>query len=129
MQKLEVRLAFVLGIALPVLETLRRRTNFSPLAAYVDDWIAGTLLLIAAWAVTRAKPWGPAFLVGAWGIVVGGIYGSFFGQIQNPDPHDISGLRNEIVVVIKGLVFAIAGLGFVLAIVRASARQTTSLPS
>ena len=60
MKNLEVRLAYVLGVALPLLETLRRRTNFSPIAMYVDDYIAGILLVMAARAVTAGKAWGAA---------------------------------------------------------------------
>jgi hypothetical protein len=123
MKNLEVRLAYVLGVALPLLETLRRRTNFSPIAMYVDDYIAGILLVTAARAVARGKTWGPAFLAGAWGILVGGLYGSFFSQVQNPETHDISGLSNWIVVAIKGVIFALAIVCFVLAIRKAAERR------
>jgi hypothetical protein len=123
MKDFEVRAAYVMGIALPLLETLRRRTNFSPIAMYVDDYIAGIILLIAAVAVTRGKPWGPAMLAGAWGVLVGGLYYSFFGQIENQLANDISGLSNWIVVAIKGVAFGISILCFVLAIRRASSRQ------
>jgi hypothetical protein len=120
MRNLEVRLAYVFGIALPLLETLRRRTNFSPIAMYLDDYIAGILLLMAARAVTRGKGWGPAFLAGAWGILVGGLYGSFFSQLENPATQDISGLNNWIVVGIKGLFFVLSMVCLVRAILRAS---------
>jgi hypothetical protein len=126
MKNLEVRLAYALGIALPLLETLRRRTNFSPIAMYVDDYIAGILLVLAARAVTGGKPWGPAFLAGAWGILVGGIYGSFFSQLQNDADHDISGLRNWIVVAIKGVIFALAIACFFLSIARTAGRRAAA---
>jgi len=125
MKNIEVRLAFVVGVALPLLETLRRRTNFSPIAMYVDDYIAGILLVIAARTVTRGKTYGPAFLAGAWGVLVGGLYGSFFSQIENPATHDISGAANWIVVVIKGIFFALANVCFVRAIMRTAGGQTT----
>jgi hypothetical protein len=124
MKNIEVRLAFVFGIALPVLETLRRRTNFSPIAMYVDDYIAGSLLVIAALSVTRGKDYGPALLAGVWGIIVGGLYSSFFSQIANPTTHDISGAPNWIVVVIKGVFFALANVCFVRAIMRASGSRS-----
>jgi hypothetical protein len=125
MKNLEVRLAYVLGVALPLLETLRRRTNFSPIAMYVDDYIAGILLVMAARAVTAEKAWGPPFLAGAWGILVGGLYGSFFSQVQNPATHDISGLSNWIVVAIKGVIFALAIFCFVRAVIKAAERRPT----
>jgi hypothetical protein len=120
MKTLEVRMGYVLGIALPVLETLRRRANFNPLAMYVDDYIAGVLLLIAALGVTLGRNWGLPALIGAWGIVVGGMYSSFFAQVHNPATHDISGLSNWIVVTVKGVVFAIAIFCFARAVLRAS---------
>src|SRR4029453_10686409 len=48
----EVTAAYAMGIMLPLLETLRRRTNFETISGYVDDYIAGALLLYAAYAVT-----------------------------------------------------------------------------
>lgn len=120
MKTFEVRAAYVMGFALPILETLRRRTNFAHLAMYVDDYIAGIILLIAAVAVTRGRPWGPALLAGAWGILVGGLYGSFFGQLDNELANDISGLNNWVVVVIKGIAFAISIVCFVRSVMRAT---------
>ena len=52
--RIEVAAAYALGVLLPVLEALRRKTDFSTIAGYVDDFIAGALLLYAASAVSRA---------------------------------------------------------------------------
>jgi hypothetical protein len=53
--RLELIAAWILGIALPVLETLRRGTHVETVASYVDDYIAGALLLYAAWSVSRRR--------------------------------------------------------------------------
>jgi len=120
-RRLELAGAWVLGVALPLLETARRRTNFQPFAAYVDDWIAGGLLLLAAAAVTRGHRSGPPLLVAAWGVLCGGMYGSFFAQLRWSGD-DISGLPNGMVVAIKGAVFAFALLALALSIRAASTR-------
>jgi hypothetical protein len=113
MPRFEVAAAYVLGVLLPILEVFRRRTNFEHLAAYVDDFIAGGLLLFAAVSVSRRRAYGPYVLVGAWGVLCGGFYGSFFAQLDAAAPLDISGLPNTVVVVVKGLIFATAIVAFV----------------
>ncbi len=113
-----------MGVSLPALETLRRRTNFESLPAYVDDFIAGGLLLYAAHAVTRGKRNGPVILVVAWAVLSGGLYGSFFSQLESSASHDVGGLPNGTVVVIKGVLYAIALVGLVLSTRSAIARQS-----
>jgi len=124
--RFELTAAYAMGIALPVLETLRRRTYVETISGYVDDFIAGGLLLYAARAVSRGKPSGPVLLVLAWAVLCGGLYGSFFYQLESDASHDVSGLANTTVVVIKGLLYAVALTGLVLstraAIPRESAR-------
>src|SRR5262245_44572368 len=111
--RFEVAAAYAMGIGLPLLETLRRRTNFETISGYVDDFIAGALLLYAARAVSRGRRGGPVLLVAAWAVLCGGLYGSFFGQLERAASHDVSGLPNAPVVAIKGLLFAVALVGLV----------------
>ena len=118
--RLDVRAAWVVGIALPLLETLRRRTDFSDIPAYVDDFIFGGIMLWAAWAASRRRWYGNGLLTAAWGILCGGMYYSFMGQLAHVGT-DISGLPSAWVVVVKGgfLAFAIASL------IRSVRRRTT----
>jgi hypothetical protein len=44
--RFEVAAAWGMGVVLPLLEIARRRTSFHPIHAYVDDLIAGALLLV-----------------------------------------------------------------------------------
>ena len=104
-----------MGVGLPLLETLRRRTHFEHLPSYVDDFIAGGLLLYAAHAVTRGRRSGPVLLVVAWAVLCGGLYGSFFGQLASGEARDVSGLANATVVAVKGALYAVALAGLVLA--------------
>jgi hypothetical protein len=115
-----------MGVLLPVLETLRRRTNFETISGYVDDYIAGALLLYAAHAVTRGRRSGPVLLVMAWAVLSGGLYGSFFWQLESGAAHDVGGLPNSTVVVIKGVLFAVSVVGVVLSVRSAVARQSAA---
>ena len=121
--RFEVTAAYSLGIALPLLEAARRKANFENFFNYVDDFIIGALLLYAAHAVTRKKRSGPVLLAVAWAVLCGGFYGSFFWQLFSPETHDVGGLPNLTVVIIKGVLYAIALTGLVLASRSAIARQ------
>lgn len=123
--RFELIAAYAMGIALPVLETLRRRTNFDTIAGYVDDFIAGVLLLYAARAVSRKQPSGPVLLVAAWAVLCGGLYGSFFYQVESNASHDVSGLGNATVILIKGVLYAVALVSLVLS-VRSATRSLES---
>lgn len=124
--RFEVVAAYVMGIGLPLLEALRRRTDFSSVAFYVDDFIAGALLLYAAWSVSQGRRSGPVLLVMAWAVLAGGLYGSFFGQLESTATHDIGGLANTTVVIIKGGLYAISLTGLWLSVRSAVARQSPS---
>jgi hypothetical protein len=116
--RFEVIAAFVLGVALPVIEVCRRRTNFSDVPGYIDDFIIGALLLFAAQSVVRQRPYSRGLLVAAWGILCGGLWSSFFGQLYNTSGHDISGLPNPAVVLLKLLLYGIAIVCLVLSVRR-----------
>jgi hypothetical protein len=102
--------AYAMGVGLPLLEALRRKTDFSTISGYVDDFLAGALLLWAARLTSKGRPSGPVWLLLAWATLAGGLYGSFFGQLES---HDVGGLPNTTVVVIKGVLYAIAIAGSV----------------
>lgn len=119
--------AYAMGIGLPLLEALRRRTNFDTIAGYVDDFIAGAFLLYAARAVSRGRPNGPVLLVAAWAVLCGGLYSSFFGQLGSTAATDVSGLANATVVAVKGALYAVALAGLVLSL--RSATRIAGAPS
>jgi hypothetical protein len=105
--------AYAMGVGLPLLETLRRKTDFRTISGYADDFLAGALLLWAARLVSRDRPSGPVWLLLAWATLAGGLYGSFFGQLESGASHDVGGLPNTTVVLIKGVLYAIAIAGTV----------------
>jgi hypothetical protein len=113
--------AYAMGVGLPLLEALRRRTNFETISGYVDDFLAGALLLFAARAVSRGRPNGPVLLVAAWAVLSGGLYGSFFGQLEGGAALDVSGRSKGFVLAVKGVLYAISLLALVLAVRSAGA--------
>ena len=124
--RFELVAAYVMGVALPLLEVMRRRTNFDTVAGYVDDFIAGALLLYAARSTSRGDHGGPVLLAVAWAVLCGGLYNSFFGQLESGSARDVSGLPNATVVIIKGVLYAVALAGLVLsarAAMRGAARD------
>ena len=121
--RFEVAAAYAMGVGLPLLETLRRRTNFGDVFSYVDDFIAGGLLLWAAHAARSGRPSGPVLLVLAWAVLCGGLYGSFFGQLTSDAALDVGGLPNASVVAIKGVLYAVALTGLAFAARSAIDRQ------
>jgi hypothetical protein len=105
--------AYAMGVGLPLLEVLRRKTDFSTISGYLDDFLAGGLLLWGARLTSRDRPSGPVWLLLAWATLAGGLYGSFFWQLESTASHDVGGLPNATVVVIKGVLYAIAIAGTV----------------
>jgi len=109
-------LAIVLGVAAPLLETIRRWHTWKddPLA-FFDDYILGFLLLYGAWRVTKNTEGGRKFLVVGWGFALGLAYASLDFQLQQVrvgaiDPAPIS---TEWVAVVKGIGFILVLMGLV----------------
>lgn len=123
--RFEVVAAWAMGVILPLLEALRRGTNFHPLAFYVDDFIAGALLLSAARAVQQRRPNAELWLAGAWGVLCGGLYGSFFSQLEEWNKVDVSGHSGLTVVIVKGVLYAIALAAFIKTLRRAGRSPAT----
>ena len=76
-------LALFLGIVTPVLETIRRWNTWqeNPPAMF-DDYVLGGFLLYGAWRVGRDPVDGQRFLAAAWGVALGMVFLSFFGQLS-----------------------------------------------
>lgn len=118
--RFEVGAAFVMGFALPILETIRRGTNFDNLPAYLDDFLIGAFLLYSAWAVVSGHSKGRVLLVAAWATLCGGFYSSFFYQVRNTVALDVSGYSNSFVVLVKGSLYLLAIAALVRSISAAS---------
>src|SRR5262245_54187813 len=107
------RLAWIFGVALPVVETLRRWHQLGDPAnwpAWLDDFLLAALLLAGARMTSQLRYHNAKFLAAAWGVTCGMAYGSFFSSALHLDVPDPGPLPTVAVAAIKGV-------GFVLAIV------------
>ena len=85
------------------------------------------MLLWAANADRRGQQNAPLWLAGAWGVLAGGLYGSFFGQLEDWRAVDIGGQSGLVVVAIKGVLYAIAIAGLVCSLRHVPRRQAGRL--
>ena len=99
--RLEVTAAWAIGILLPVLETLRRGMGewAIDVTTMFEDYVAGALLLIGAWAVHRKRHWGALFLVVAWSYVTGMVSSSFWHQLEETVRGTVT--ESPVVLVVK----------------------------
>jgi hypothetical protein len=104
-------LAVVLGIFVPIAETVRRWSTWreSPLTL-IEDYVLAGLVLYGAWLVGRDFRRGQCFLAAAWGVVCGVGYCSVAGQLDrvrsgDPDPAPVP---STWVLVIKVGLFVLA---------------------
>jgi hypothetical protein len=88
-------LAVMLGIFVPIAETVRRWDTWrdAPLTL-IEDYVLAALVLYGAWLVGRDFRRGQCFLAAAWGVACGVGYCSVVGQIDRiqtgePDPAPI----------------------------------------
>ena len=120
--RFEVKAAFALAILLPALETCRRGISYWSVdfTTMFEDYVAGALLLIGAWASYRARPWGALFLVVAWAYATGMMGSSFWDQLEGTFRGTITEPNNLLVVIIKFLLWGAGVLSLVLSFTRAS---------
>jgi len=119
--RFEVIAAFVMGILLPLLETGRRGITYWAIdfTTMFEDYLAGALLLIGAWATYRRRAWGPVFLVLAWASLLGLLGSSFWGQLEETLRHTASEPHNLLVVVVKFLLWSTCVVSLILSFRRA----------
>ena len=106
--RFEVIAAFIVGIMLPVLETGRRGIGYWTVefTTMFEDYVAGALLLIGAWATYSSRRWGPVFLIVAWAYFTGLMSSSFWYQLEETIRETSSEPNNLVVVIVKFLLWA-----------------------
>jgi hypothetical protein len=119
--RFEVIAAFIMGILLPVLETCRRGISYWAVdfTTMFEDYLAGALLLVGAWATYRMRAWGSIFLVLAWASIFGLMSSSFFGQLEDTLRQTASEPHNLVVVAVKFLLWITCVVALILSFRRA----------
>lgn len=105
--RFSINAAFVFGIALPLLETIRRWHQMAELRyffSWFDDYMLGAFLLFGAYKAHKNFTAGQKILSAGWGAATAGLFLSFIGQLDhlnNPDPAPVSSVT---VALIKGAI-------------------------
>jgi hypothetical protein len=119
--KVSARMALVLGIFLPLAETVRRINqilDFEEFFSWFDDYILGAILLLSAYLVFENKRRCVSYLITAWSVAAVALSLSFIGQFsyyQKPagDPGIFS---TTFVAIVKGLILLYIVIGLTKAI-------------
>ena len=109
------RLALVIGLLLPVAETIRRWRQLDDMSIWpfwLDDFLIGGFLLYAYWRTRENSLEHRRFLAAAWGFACGMAYPSFLAQITSLEVVDPAPIPSVWVAAIKGagLVLSILAL-------------------
>lgn len=83
--KVSTNMAIVMGLFLPIAETVRRINQILDINAFFswfDDYILGAVLLWTAFYVCRKGIKYTGHLIAAWGIGAGALFLSFIGQFS-----------------------------------------------
>lgn len=124
--RFEVAAAFVVGILLPLLETARRGISHWAVefTTMFEDYVAGALLLVGAWAAYRERSWGSVFLVLAWAYFTGLMSSSFWWQLEDTFRQTASEPNHVLVLVVKFLLWSTCVVSLVLSF-RSTPRAST----
>jgi hypothetical protein len=120
--RFEVKTAAAIGILLPVLETCRRgishwAVDFSTM---FEDYSAGALLLIGAWAAHRERTWGALFLLVAWAYITSMMSISLLDQAERTLRQTVTEPYNFLVILVKFLLWSICLVSLVVSFQRVS---------
>lgn len=113
---------------MPVLETARRGISHWTVdfTTMFEDYVAGALLLIGAWASFRARSWGAMFLLLAWGYFTGLMSSSFWYQLEETIRDTSTEPNNFVVVIVKFLLWLTCVTALVLSFRSARASRPDS---
>jgi hypothetical protein len=106
-------LAIVHALSLMIGEAYRSWGVDRPVAFWMDDMLAGALLIAGAIAVGKPTPARRALFTGGWGVCAGMLYGSFFGKVFDPGAANAGNFDLGLLTALIGLAFATAVIGFV----------------
>ena len=119
--KTSVKMATIIGIFLPLAETVRRSNQILDLTrffSWFDDYMLGGILLIAVYLVKKKKNNAISFFIGAWGFVAGALFMSFLSQFDYyiTNTSDPGVFSTNFVTIAKGLILVYIIIGLYVAI-------------
>ena len=88
-----------------------------PVAFWMDDMLAGAMLIAAAILVARPTLARRRFLSAAWGVAAGMLYGSFFGKLFDPASTNPGNFSLSLLTALVGVAFVVAIGGLTASIV------------
>ena len=120
--RFEIVAAFIMGALLPLLETLRRGISHWLVnsTTMLEDYVAGLLLLEAAWASAANRRYALSLLVVAWAYVTGMMGGSFWYQLEFTLRGEAVEANNAVVLIVKCLLWSTCVVSLVLSFRRLS---------
>jgi hypothetical protein len=110
-------LAILLALSLMIGEAYRSWGAGRPVAFWMDDMLAGGMMIWAAILVRVQTIRTRAFFTGAMGIGVGMLYGSFFGKVFDPAAATPGNFSLGLLTFLVGLAFLVSIIGFVASII------------
>ena len=124
--RFEVVAGFVIGALLPIMETARRGIGHWAVefTTMFEDYVAGGLLLVGAWAALRARPWGSTFLLLAWAYFAGLMSSSFWWQLEQAIRQTATEPNSMLVLVVKTILWLTCVVSLVLAFRRVAYKAT-----
>ena len=119
--KTSVKMATIMGIFLPLAETVRRSNQILYLTKFFywfDDYMLGGILLIAVYIIKKRKNNAISFLIAAWGFVAGALFLSFLSQFNYylTNTNDPGVFSTNFVTIAKGLILIYLLIGLYFAI-------------
>ena len=99
------------GILVPLLESIRRWGNGDHLF-WIDDYLIGAFLLVAAWQARRGPAVGRPWLAAAWAFACGIGYSSLLGHWLSLDLPDVGHFDHRLLTaaIALGLMLALLAL-------------------
>jgi hypothetical protein len=118
---ISTRMAAIMGIFLPFIETIRRSNQLLDLTKFLtwfDDYMLGGILLISVYLVKKKANDSISLLIAAWGFASGALFLSFLVQfdVYGTGKSDPGIFPTGLVALGKGIILAYMLTGLYLAI-------------
>lgn len=94
-----------------------------PVVFWMDDMLAGAMMIAAAILVGHPTVSRRAFFSASWGVAVGMLYGSFFGKLYDPANSNPGNFSIGLLTWLVGIAFAIAIGGLIASILLPNPRR------